>query len=79
MRTGGIHLEFGCDPWGAGPGGVARRVQNPFCTNIVMLHIASKVKKSRIQWCMSGGMSGGHWRSKSRILGLIFLFSPNSS
>ena len=23
-----------------------RRVQNPFCTNIVMLHI-----KSKIQWC----------------------------
>ena len=25
--------------------------QNPFCTNIVMLHIKSKVMKSRIQWC----------------------------
>ena len=26
-------------------------VQNPFCTNIVMLHTKSKVMKSRIQWC----------------------------
>ena len=25
--------------------------QNPFCTNIVMLHIKSKVMKRRIQWC----------------------------
>ena len=36
-------------------GGRARDValmgQNSFCTNIVMLHIKSKVKKSRIQWC----------------------------
>ena len=37
---------------GAGPGGVApERVKNPFCTNIVMLRIKSKVMKSRIQWC----------------------------
>ena len=28
-----------------------RRVQNPFCPNIVMLHIKSKVMKRRIQWC----------------------------
>ena len=27
-----------------------QRVQNSFCTNIVMLHIKSKVMKSRIQW-----------------------------
>ena len=38
------------------PGGRTRgvwpqRVQNPFCTNIVMLHIKSKVIKIRIQWC----------------------------
>ena len=26
-------------------------VLNSFCTNIVMLHIKSKVMKSRIQWC----------------------------
>ena len=37
------------------PGGRARgvwpqRVQNPFYTNIVMLHIKSKVMKSRIKW-----------------------------
>ena len=28
-----------------------QRIQNAFCTNIVMLHIKSKVMKSRIQWC----------------------------
>ena len=25
--------------------------QNPFCTNIVVLYIKSKVMKSRIRWC----------------------------
>ena len=25
--------------------------QNPFCTNIVMLHTKSKAMKNRIQWC----------------------------
>ena len=34
-----------------GPGGVAPKGQNPFCSNIIMLHIKSKVMKSRIQWC----------------------------
>ena len=38
------------------PGGRARgvwpqRVQISFCTNIAMLHIKSKVMKSRIWWC----------------------------
>ena len=28
-----------------------RKVQNPFSTIIVMLHIKSKVMKTRIQWC----------------------------
>ena len=28
-----------------------RRVQNPFCINIVMLHIKLKEMKRRIQWC----------------------------
>ena len=36
---------------GGGGGCGARRVQNSFCTNIVMLHIELKVIKSRIQWC----------------------------
>ena len=27
------------------------RIQNSVCTNIVMLHIKSKVMKSRIEWC----------------------------
>ena len=34
-----------------GARGVAPRGPNSFCTNIVMLHIKSKVMKSRIQWC----------------------------
>ena len=58
-----------------------RRVQNSFCTNIVMLHTKSKIMKIRIQWCKNfcpGGMPGDHQRSKSRILG-PFLLSHNSS
>ena len=50
-------------PLGAGPGCVAPMGQNPFCTNIVMLHIKLKVMKSKIQWCKNfapGDMSGGH-------------------
>ena len=53
-----------------------RRVQNLFCTNIVMLHIKSKVIKSRIQWCKNfatGGMCGGHQRSKSGFGVLFFI------
>ena len=38
-------------PWGQGQVGVAPIGQNPFCTNIVMLHIKSKVMKSKILWC----------------------------
>ena len=48
-------------PLGAGPGVWPRRVQNPFCTNIVMLHIKSKVIKSRdtvMQKFYLGGMLG---------------------
>ena len=29
------------------------------CTNIVMLHIKSKVMKSRIQWCKKFARGGG--------------------
>ena len=36
---------------GAGLGCVAPMGQNLFCTNIIMLHIKSKVMKNRIQWC----------------------------
>ena len=44
-------FEILMNPWGEGQGVWPRRVQNPFCTNIVMLNIKSKVMKSRIQWC----------------------------
>ena len=30
---------------------MAQKGQNPFCTNIVMLHIKSKIMKNKIQWC----------------------------
>ena len=30
---------------------MAPKGQNPFCSNIIMLHIKSKVMKSRVQWC----------------------------
>ena len=50
-----------------GPGarawGVAPKGQNPFCSNITMLHIKSKVMKSRIQWCKmfaTGACLWGH-------------------
>ena len=53
MRTGGIHSKFDVTPWGRARGGGVGgggRVQYQFCTNIVMLHIKSKVMKSKIQW-----------------------------
>ena len=58
MRTGGTHSEFLCNPFGQDQRDVARRVQNPFCTNIVMLYIKSKVMKSRIQGERGGGGGG---------------------
>ena len=65
MRTGGTHSEFWCDPWGQGQGMWLRRVQNPLGTNIVLLHIKSKVMKSRIRAgprrSEDGGGGGGHW------------------
>ena len=53
-------ITFG--PLGQGQEHVASKVQNPFCTNIVMLHIKSKAMKSRIQWCKN--FAQGHvWGS----------------
>ena len=37
-------------PEGRARGVVAPNGQNPFCSNIIMLQIKSKVMKSRIQW-----------------------------
>ena len=49
-------------PGGQDQGGVAPMGQNSFCTNIVMLHIKSKVLKSKIQWC--NNFAPGHvWGS----------------
>ena len=44
-------LNFDVTPGDRARGCGPRRVQNPFCTNIVMLRIKSKVIKSKIQWC----------------------------
>ena len=66
---------------GAGPGGVARRGQNPFCTNIDMLHIKSKVMKSRIQLCkiLPRGRVWGSQEVKKENFGPFILLSHNSS
>ena len=46
--------------------GCLGRVQNPFCANIVMLHIKSKEMKSKIQLCKNcgGGACLGVTRDK---------------
>ena len=46
-------------PWGRARGCVAPMGQNPFCTNIIMLPIKSKVMKRRIQWCKTFAPGGG--------------------
>ena len=68
-------------PLGAGPGGGPRRVQNPFCTNIVMLHIKSKVMKNRIQWCkhFAPGACLGITKCQKVGVSVLFLLSHNSS
>ena len=63
IRIGGTHSKFWCNSWGQGQGGWPQRVQNPFYTNIVMLHIKSKVMKSRIQWCKKSLPWGHVWGS----------------
>ena len=54
---------FDATPRGQSQESVALKGPKSVCTNIVMLHIKSKVMKSRIQWCKnfaSWGMTGGH-------------------
>ena len=54
IKDGGLeeHIRnFDVTPGGKASGVWPRRVQSPFCRNIVMLHIKSKIMKSRIQWC----------------------------
>ena len=48
--------------------------QNPFCTNIVMLHIKSKVKKSRIQWCKHFAPGACLWVTRGQKVGFGVLF-----
>ena len=69
-------LNFDVTPGGRTRGMWPLRVQNPFCTNIVMLQIKSKVMKSKIQWCknFAPGACLGVTRSKNRILGPFFFF-----
>ena len=71
MRTGEIHSECWCNAWGQGQGVWPRRVQNPFCTNKVMLHVKSKVEYSGANILLRGH-AWGHQRSKSRILGHFY-------
>ena len=50
-----------------------QRVQNPFCTNIVMLHIKSKVMISRTQLCKKFACLGVSRGQKVGFLVLLFL------
>ena len=87
MRTGGTHSEYlniVVSPGGrASRGGVAPKGSKSILYK-VMLHIKSKVMKSRIQWCKNFapgaclGVTRGQ-RSKNRILDPVFLLSHNSS
>ena len=77
MRTGGTYSEFSCDPSGQSQGGVAQRVQNSFCTNIVMLHIKSKVMKSRIQWCKNVALEACLGVTRGQKVGFCVLFSSS--
>ena len=66
--------NFDVTPGGRARGCGPKGSKNLFCTNIIMLHIKSKVMKSRIQWCKNfalGGMSGGH---KGQKVGFWVLF-----
>ena len=58
-----------------------RRVQNPFFTTIVMLHIKTKVMKREIQWCKK--CARGHvWGSpevKKQDIGSFFYCHTNPS
>ena len=67
---------------GAGPGGCGLEGSKSilFKHNHVAHQIKGYEEQTRVvQTFCPGGMSGGHKRSKSRILGPIFLLSPNSS
>ena len=61
---------------GRGVQGQGIWLQNPFCTNIVMLHIKSKVMKSRIQWC-NNFAPGACLGSKNRIFGSFSLIATH--
>ena len=56
-------------------GGNGPKGQNLFCTNIVMLHIKSKVMKSRIQWCQhfTPGACLGVTRDQKVGFGVFFI------
>ena len=74
-------MNFDVTPGGR-PGGVALKGQNPFCSNIIMLHIKSKIMKSRIQWCKNFAPGTCLAVTRGQKVGLrvlFFLFLPNSS
>ena len=81
MRTGGTHTNLDVTP-----GGRARGCSPEGSKPILFKHkhdayqIEGYEKQNTVvQKFCPGGMSGGHQRSKSRILGPIFRLSPNSS
>ena len=49
-------------------------IQNPFCINIVMLHIKSKVMKSRIQWCKHFALGACLGVTRGQKVGFLVLF-----
>ena len=87
--------NFDVTPGGRARGVWPQRVQNSLCTNIVMLHIKSKVMKNSIQWCknfarwhvgvvvvvVGGGGGGGGVVIRGQKVGfwVLFLLSHNSS
>ena len=55
---------------------MAPKGPNPFCANIVLLHIISKVMKSRIQWCKNFALGAclGVTRGQKVGFGVLFFF-----
>ena len=54
--------------------GMVPNSQNLFCSNIIMLHIKSKVMKSRIQWCKTFAPGICLGVTKGQKVGLWVLF-----
>ena len=73
MRTGGTHLEFLCNPGGQGQQGVASKGPKSILY-IAMLHLKSKVMKSRMQWCKSFAQGACLGVTRGQKVGFWVLF-----